>query len=175
MQFCMAHKQLQPNVSSMRKITGSPRLQKKIFGCAEVLRRNDETLGSDASSGRAAPGRRTKPPTRICASAGLPGCAPRAGHRWHSPTRALPHFLSLDRDRKYDWHNFTCVHLGHTYSKDKSRGGHPGHVLPALTAGPFGNMSGICQGYTRHVAGSTDVASTGPAAVLPSLPLRQPE
>ena len=57
MQFCMAHKPLQPNVSAIRKITLSPCLQKKIFGCAEDLHRNDETLGSDASSGRAAPGR----------------------------------------------------------------------------------------------------------------------
>ena len=32
-----------------------PTFTKKIFGCAEVLRRNDETLGSHASSGRAAP------------------------------------------------------------------------------------------------------------------------
>jgi hypothetical protein len=66
-----------------------PTFTKTIFGCAEVLRRNYETLGSDASSGRAAPGGGTKP--RICASAGRPGRAPLARHRWHTPTRALPH------------------------------------------------------------------------------------
>jgi hypothetical protein len=70
-----------------------PTFTKKIFGCAEVLRRNDETLGSDTSSGRAAPGGRgTKP--LICASAGRPGRAPLARHRWHTPTRALPHVPS---------------------------------------------------------------------------------
>ena len=81
----------------------------KIFGCAEVLHRNDETLGSDASSGQAAPGRGTKP--RICASAGLPGCTPRAGHRWHTPTRALPHFRSL-RTKKIEELLLAWMHPG---------------------------------------------------------------
>jgi hypothetical protein len=64
---------------------------KKIFGCADALLGDGETVGSGPPPGRAPGG--TKP--RICASAGRPGRAPRgrahvARHHGHTPTRAMP-------------------------------------------------------------------------------------
>jgi hypothetical protein len=76
----MAHKNAAATQFLSGKNHSKPTLTKKIFGCAEDLLRNDETLGWPTIG--AGPGDETAP-------SGRPGRAPRAGHTWPG-TMAIP-------------------------------------------------------------------------------------